>query len=258
MEKKMVFLDLDGTLLDQNNQIVPSAKESIDLLKRNGTFVAIATGRAPFMFAHIREELNINSFISFNGQYVVKEGEPVYRNPLDAESFERLNKEAGKNEHPMVYLNHEEMKANLSEHRYIHDSLSSLDFIYPKVDVSFFKRQDIYQALLFCKGTEENLYKQKFKNFEMIRWHEYSVDVIPAGGSKAEGIKQLLDHFGVDRTNAIAFGDGLNDIQMLDFVGTGVAMGNAAPEAKKAADFVTKKASEDGIAYGLKELNLIK
>lgn len=258
MEKKMVFFDLDGTLLNRDNRVVPSAKQAIRALKENGVIVAIATGRAPFMFTDIRKELNINTFISFNGQYVVKEGEAVFQNPLEPDGLKKLGFQASQNDHPMVYLDHIEMKANLAGHRYIEDSLASLNFSYPAVDPDFHKRRNVYQALLFCEGKEELSYLDHYDGFEMIRWHEFSVDVIPSGGSKAEGIKCLLKHYGIDRTNAFAFGDGLNDIQMLNFVGTGIAMGNASPEAKKAADFVTKSVSEDGIVYGLEKLNLVK
>ncbi|HET7657167.1 MAG TPA: Cof-type HAD-IIB family hydrolase [Bacillales bacterium] len=258
MERKMVFFDLDGTLLDGENRIVPSAKEAIRELKEKGVIVAIATGRAPFMFAHIREELSIDSYVSFNGQFVVKEGEPIYKNPLERDCLRKLDREAGENGHPLVYLDHLEMKANLTGNPYIKESLGSLNFSYPPVDPGFFLSRDIYQALLFCKGNDETTYREKYSSIEMIRWHEFSVDVIPAGGSKARGIKCLLEHYQVERENAYAFGDGLNDVQMLSFVGTGVAMENAATEAKQAAAFVTKSASDDGIVYGLKKLKLLK
>src|SRR5690625_6342097 len=71
MHEKIVFFDIDGTLVDDDKNIPVSAKQAIDELKRNDVYVAIATGRAPFMFEHIRQELEIESYVSFNGQYVV-------------------------------------------------------------------------------------------------------------------------------------------------------------------------------------------
>jgi hypothetical protein len=257
MEKKIVFFDLDGTLLDENKQIVPSAKQAIRQLAVEGMMVAIATGRAPFMFTPFARELGIDSYVSFNGQYVVSGDEVLYKNPLEAERLAALEHTANANGHPMVFFDHLEMKANQADHQYVARSLADLKADYPPVDIDFSRSRDIYQALLFCTSEEEELYKGADSGLSLVRWHELSMDVVPAGGSKANGIERLLHHFGIKRENSYAFGDGLNDIEMLGFVGTGVAMGNAFPETKQAADFVTKDASEEGIVYGLKALKLL-
>lgn len=257
MGKKMVFFDLDGTLLDREKRMVPSAKRAVRQLAEDGVIVAIATGRAPFMFNQFREELGIDSFVSFNGQYVVSGRSVIYKNPLPYDDLSELDRLAKGNHHPMVFMDHAGMKANCANHQYIEESLGALKFAYPEIDPHFYRNRDIYQALLFCPNVEEHRYTGKKAGIEFIRWHPLSLDVIPAGGSKANGIERLLHHFGVRREDAYAFGDGLNDIQMLQYVGMGVAMGNAEAEAKKVADFVTKDVSADGIVYGLKTLKLL-
>ena len=76
-------------------------------------------------------------------------------------------------------------------------------------------------------------YLNGFHSFDYIRWHTYSTDVVPKGGSKAEGIKRLLQRTGIDQKNTFAFGNAPKlDIQMLHFVDTGIAMGNGRKEAK--------------------------
>jgi len=115
----------------------------------------------------------------------------------------------------------------------------------------------LYQTLMFCPEEEERQYTSDYSHFGFIRWHPYSVDVIPKGGSKAEGIKKMIDRLGFKLEDVYAFGDGLNDIEMLQAAGTGVAMGNAVPEVKQHANMTTKSVEEDGIWYGLKELELI-
>lgn len=257
MEKKMVFFDLDGTLLDEKKQIVPSAKRAVQQLAAEGIIVAIATGRAPFMFTPFARELGIDSYVSFNGQYVVSGNDVLYKNPLQAEALATLEHIANANGHPMIFMNHLEMRANRADHQHVARSLADLKVDYPSVDTDFSRSRYIYQALLFCKNEEEELYEGTDSGLSLIRWHELSMDVVPAGGSKANGIERLLHHFGVKRENTYAFGDGLNDIEMLGFVGTGVAMGNAFPETKQAADFVTKGVSEEGIVHGLKALKLL-
>src|SRR5699024_9940889 len=144
-----------------------------------------------------------------------------------------------RNGHSMVFLNHQEMKANKAKDIAIEQSLAELKVTYPSVDPHFHFGRDIYQALLFCKHGEERSYNSRHDHFQFIRWHDRSVDVLPSTGSKALGIEQVLYHLGIKRENTYAFGDGLNDIEMLEFVGTGVAMGNAFEKTKKAADWVT-------------------
>ena len=83
------------------------------------------------------------------------------------------------------------------------------------------------------------------------------MDVVPKGGSKAKGIKKLIARLGFDMKDVYAFGDGLNDIEMLKEVGTGIAMGNAHEAVKMHADFVTSHVAEDGIVNGLKKVGLL-
>ncbi|MGG3466503.1 Cof-type HAD-IIB family hydrolase [Neobacillus pocheonensis] len=255
--KKIVFFDIDGTLLDHEKNLPLSTKRAIQLLKENGVFVAIATGRAPFMFESLREELDVDSFVSFNGQYVVFENKVIYENPLHEIGIEKLYQDALMNKHPLVFMNEKTMKASVQHHRFIETSMGSLNFLHPEEDARFYVNRKLYQSLLFCESQDEPLYFDAYPEFDFIRWHPYSVDVLPKGGSKAEGIKKMIEQLGFELKDVYAFGDGLNDLEMLKEVGTGVAMGNGVPEAKKLADIITSDVSNDGIWNGLKELQLI-
>ena len=78
-------------------------------------------------------------------------------------------------------------------------------------------------------------------------WWDRAVDIIPANGGKGIGIQKVLEYYHLDKSEALAFGDGNNDIEMLLSVGTGVAMGNASPQLKEVADEICKDVAEDGI-----------
>lgn len=255
--KEIIFLDIDGTILNEEKKIPIKTIAAIKQLKEKGHFVAIATGRAPFMFGEIRKELDIDSYVSFNGQYVVFENKLLYKNPLIKDELHRLHQFSDDLGHPIVFMSKETMKSNVPHHHYIEESMKSLQFSHPEHEDDFYKNNDILQSLLFMEEHEEHLYEGRFHDFDFIRWHPFSVDVIPKGGSKAEGIKKMVEALGFEMKNVYAFGDGLNDIEMIQEVGTGVAMGNASEEVKKHADFITKSVDEDGIWYGLKELGLI-
>ncbi|MCM2531239.1 Cof-type HAD-IIB family hydrolase [Neobacillus pocheonensis] len=258
MKKRMIFFDIDGTLLNHDKKLPKSTKEAITRLKELGHELAIATGRAPFMFKELREELDIDTYVSFNGQYVVYKGKPVFQNPLDQEELYHITKFAEKNNHPIIYQNHEKMHASVKSHPYIDNGIGSLKIKEKAIyDPLYYQGREIYQSLLFCMEEEEDFYRDKFKKFEFIRWHEFSMDVLPAGGSKAKGIEVLINYLNISMDQVYAFGDGLNDIEMLSFVKNSVAMGNAEQQVKEVAKYVTKNVDEDGILRGLQLVGLL-
>ncbi|MDQ0208911.1 Cof-type HAD-IIB family hydrolase [Alkalicoccobacillus murimartini] len=257
MEKAMIFFDIDGTLLDHNKELPASTKSSIQALQQAGHEVAIATGRPPFFFEDLRKELNIDSYVSFNGQYVVYKGEAIFTNPLHSASIEQLTEFAAKRNHPLVYMNHETMRSNISDHPAIEESLNSLKVRPPENDPHFHKERDLFQTLLFCTVGEEKEYVETFDAIRFVRWHPSSVDVIPTNGSKAVGIKELIKRLGFTIDQVYAFGDERNDLEMLSQVGHGVAMGNAPQVVKDAANYVTKAVDDDGIKHGLEMVGLL-
>lgn len=257
MKPKIVFFDLDGTLLDHQKKIPDSAARAVFNLQEQGIMTAIATGRAPFMHHTIRDSLGIDSFISYNGQYVVLNGNEVYKNPISIQGLEELNKKTTEHLHPVTYMGTEAMGASHSTHPFILKSFQSLKQPLPSFNPHFYKNNEIYQALLFFEKEARPTYLDDHDLFDVIQWHEHSMDVVPKGGNKAKGIQAMLQFLEMDASEAVAFGDGLNDIDMLKYVGHGVAMGNAVTEAKEAARDVTLDADQDGIAFGLKKMGLI-
>jgi Cof subfamily protein (haloacid dehalogenase superfamily) len=256
-QKKLIFFDIDGTLLDHDKKLPINTVKAINELRSLGHYVAIATGRAPFMFKDIRSDLSISSFIGFNGQYVVVEEEPLYKNPLKKSTLQKLHEQTEEAGHPLVFMNDATMKASVANHPHIHESLGTLNFTHPETDPHFYKENDVYQTLLFCEKVDESSYVDVYSDFHFIRWHHVSTDVLPSGGSKAKGIEIMMKKLGFNRKDVIAFGDGLNDLEMLEFAGTGVAMGNGVQSAKNVADIVTKPVGEDGILHGLELLKLL-
>ncbi|WP_066303510.1 Cof-type HAD-IIB family hydrolase [Bacillus sp. FJAT-29814] len=256
--KSVIFFDIDGTLLDEDKKLPRSTKEAIFTLKEMGHVVAIATGRAPFMFEDLKKELAIDTYIGYNGQYVVLEGEVLYTNPLKISSVEKLTSAALQRNHPVVYMDHEDMKANVPEHKYIKESFEFFKSTsLPTYDPHYFKGRDLYQAQLFCAEGEEKQYEQEFHDFDFVRWHPVAMDVVPKGGSKAKGISEIAKKLGFPQEHLYAFGDGLNDIEMLSMVENSVAMGNAEEKVKEVAKFVTKSVSDDGIFHGLQMVGLL-
>ncbi|OLO39313.1 phosphatase [Alkalihalophilus pseudofirmus] len=257
-KQSVIFFDIDGTLLNHDKKLPTSTKEAIFQLKEKGHIVAIATGRAPFMFEGLRKELDIHTFVSYNGQYVVLNGEVLHTNPLKISSLEKLTETALQNDHPVVFMDHEDMKANVPDHPYIEESIGTLKLdLFPSHDPNYYKGRELYQSLLFCPKGEEKHYEREYHDFDFVRWHPVSVDVLPKGGSKAIGIEKIVQKLGLPEERQYAFGDGLNDMEMLSTVKNSVAMGNAEEKVKEVAKYITKSVEDEGILHGLKKVGLL-
>lgn len=185
--------------------------------------------------------------------------EVIYKKPLSNEVLRKLTDFASTHEHPLLYMDHEDMRSNVEYHEYIDVCIGSLKVDHPVTfDPTYFEDREIYQSLLFCTEDNHQLYVDSFKDFDFVRWHQFSTDVLPSGGSKAKGIEAVIKHMGINPEKVYAFGDGLNDIEMLSYVHNSVAMGNAHESVKKYAKYVTEDVSQDGILRGLELVGLLK
>ena len=137
MEKKVVFFDLDGTLLNENKVVLESSKRAIQALQEKGIYTAISTGRSPLMFDWLLEELNISSYVSMNGQHVVFEGEEIYSNPMDPDMLHDLSTIAYRNGHGLAYSNYQNIRVNAEKHPLIYPSYEYLKIDYPLVEKEF-------------------------------------------------------------------------------------------------------------------------
>lgn len=273
--KKVVFFDIDGTLVSSQNFIPESAKRAIKELKKQNVLPVIATGRATILLEEVRKELEIDSYIAMNGQLIVIEGKPIYTNPISDTVLKRLMKQASDDRKGIVLCGTEDIYSNslisLVKRSSILKVLKNVGKLVPgKIQMSLFRRlirkppkpedyegKDICQVILEVNKQEEAVYRKNFKELHFARSNDYTVDVISSGVSKATGIERLIKELGIELKDTYAFGDSLNDLEMIQYVGTGVSMGNGWKELKQVADMITDDVSNDGIEKGLKRLNLI-
>ena len=115
-----------------------------------------------------------------------------------------------------------------------------------------------YQAVAFCTREEQQAAGEDFfPGLDILRWHPAFVDIVAPGGGKDLGMDVILEHFGIDLSETMAFGDGENDLPMLRHAGIGVAMGNAEQMVKDEAGYVTGSVDEDGILTALEHFGLL-
>ncbi|MDG0790980.1 Cof-type HAD-IIB family hydrolase [Cohnella ginsengisoli] len=251
MSYKIVFFDIDGTLLDEEKRIPEDTRLAIAELKASGIEPVIATGRAPYFFKWLLEELGIESFVSLNGGYVVYKGKELYERRIPIGDLEKLVELSGRAGHPLVFEGKATYHTNHEDDAGVWKAVDSLRVERPGFNADFWRGEGIYQVFLHCADGEEAAYLPELPGLRFIRWHPNALDVLPHTGSKAEGIQAMLDALGIKPEEAIAFGDGLNDKEMLTLVGLGIAMGNSHPELLAHADYVTARADEGGIRQGL-------
>jgi Cof subfamily protein (haloacid dehalogenase superfamily) len=258
MSYKIVFFDIDGTLVNEQKVIPEDTVRAIAELKERGVEPVIATGRAPYFIKPLAEQLGIESFVCMNGAYVVYKGTPLYKREIEKTSLEKLVAVAGSHGHSLVFEGEHAFFSNAETNAFITDSVNSLKVDQPGYNPDFWQTDGVYQVFLHCESQEEQLYEELLSELTLIRWHPQAMDVLPAGGSKAQGITALLDKLGLTVADAAAFGDGLNDKEMLEAVGFGVAMGNSHPELLPYADYVTTHVDDRGIRNGLIKAGLLE
>ena len=256
---KAVFFDIDGTLLSHRTNSVPaSALRALEALRQKGILTFMATGRHISMLRQLKalEGLQFDGVVSLNGQYCCDESGIIYHCPLETSAVAALLDYLKAHPHPCILVEADRMYINFHNalveqvQAAIHSEMPELG----NLDRGY--TQPIYQAILYM--SEENLAKlPPLPGIKLTRWNLGGADLIPAKGGKAAGITKLLEHYGIDKSETLAFGDGENDVDMFRAVGISVAMGNACAEAKEAADYVTDDIDQDGIWNALKHFGVI-
>lgn len=255
---KAVFLDFDGTLFSHHSASIPaSAYEAIDKLRENGIKVFLCTGRAPAEFKDFDlTRLHIDGRILSNGQMVFDENdELIYEQSIEGELKERVISLFNEKRFPMYMVTRDDIYLNdVNETVYeVQDAVSSG---IPRIKE--YEGEDVYMASAFFNSEEDVKTIYELSDLaEITWWHLGAVDIVPKGISKANGIDQVCKLFGITDQETLGVGDGENDIGMLKHCAIGIAMGNAAPSTKEAADYVTDDIDDDGLYNALKHYRLI-
>ncbi|MFD0770076.1 Cof-type HAD-IIB family hydrolase [Bacillus sp. CGMCC 1.60114] len=256
---KVVFFDVDGTLLSEVDRSIPlSTKEAIEKLIEKEIKVVITTGR-PYSLCEEFKTMGIDTFISANGALIKCDDSIIHKSVLSAETVQDVSDFAELNGHGISYFT--ELFAmngiGSDDERVMKVLKETLNLEqYPKKMKSL--SEEVYCICLYADESEAQKFLDRFPRLRFERFHGYVMNVLEETEvSKSVAIKKVLDYLNICKSDAIAFGDGRNDIDMLEYVGLGIAMENGEEKLKQKADFITKKASEGGIAYALKKFGVI-
>ncbi|MDA2216712.1 Cof-type HAD-IIB family hydrolase [Bacillus sp. GX] len=256
---KVVFFDVDGTLLSEIDRgMHESTKEAIQRLIDKGIHVVVTTGR-PYSLCAQFKEMGIHTIISANGAHI-KCGETViHKSVLSSEIVHDISEFAELHGHSISYFTEGfAMNGIASNSERVIQALSETLNVEKYPEKSRDLSEEIYCLCLYADEIEAQKFIKRYSALTFDRFHGYVINVLEDKKvSKLTAIQKVLDHLNICKSEAIAFGDGGNDIEMLQYVGLGIAMGNSGEELKTRADFVTKKASEGGILCALEKFHVV-
>lgn len=255
---KAIFFDVDGTLVSLRTHAVPqSTQNALARLREKGIKLFVATGRPKVMLPHIQALFPFDGWVTLNGQYCYC-GDQVLRScPMERQAVEELVSAARENSFACMFIEGEEFYTNYID-SHTRQYLVDLEIPVPPVrDITRALDHDVFQANAFLTKETERLLLDQAPHIQVTRWHPDFLDVLPATGGKDKGMDAILDHFGLKPEEAMAFGDGENDLSMLLHAGIGVAMGESGPVLKERADYVTAGVDEDGILRALEHFGIL-
>lgn len=267
--KHLIVLDLDGTLLKDNKTISSKTKKVLFKAKEAGHEVMIATGRPYRSSEMYYRELELNSpVVNFNGAFVHHPKDHnfgVHHSPLDMSVAKDIVESCNS-------FHFHNIVAEVIDDVYIHYHDEKLLEIFsygnPNIttgDLRKFLHDSPTSMLIHSEEDQVNQIRQHLAEvhaevIEQRSWgHPFPViEIVKHGLNKAVGLKRVSEYYGIPKERIIAFGDEDNDLEMIDFAGYGIAMGNAIDKVKNIANDVTYSNEEDGIGHYLNDLLNLK
>lgn len=258
---RAAFFDVDGTLIASGTHAMPGGiVEALTALRRRGVAVLLCTGRHKL---EIEEEnllpgLTWDGAAYMNGQLCEWQGHTVQENWIPAGDLRELRRFLQQRGKSCIFLEKNCMYANRVDAR-MERGQEQVGTAVPKVrGIDDLETRKIDQAIPYIAPEEEAELLARMPNCQIKRWSPFAVDLISREGGKQNGIRALCTAMGISPEETIAFGDAENDLEMLRLAGIGVAMGNALPQVRDCADYVTGTVEQGGVVEALHHFQLIE
>lgn len=262
MDIKLIAFDLDGTLLDMKHQLHDKTIEAVKKVRQKEIRTLVATGRMYCSAKPHTDKLNvIDPVITYNGALVVdpQKNEEIFHSPIPFEIAKKITKMVIENEyHLQLYIDDQLFVA---EENHFTDTYEEISGIKAQAvgDLDQFLAEEPTKMLIIEEDEDKQVEINNFliENFaeeiELSSSYPSFFEITKKGMSKAVPLKKLAAEYGLKREEIMAFGDGLNDLKMLQWAGIGVAMENAHPHLQEIADDIAPDHNELGIARYLKQ-----
>ncbi|MBR5597457.1 MAG: Cof-type HAD-IIB family hydrolase [Lachnospiraceae bacterium] len=256
---KAVFFDVDGTLVSHKSKSVPeSAKKALAKLREQGILVFLATGR------HVHElkkmpidDMVFDGYVLLNGQLCLDANKNIiFSHSFSEEDVKGLLEIFHGDEYAIVLVNKDCHYMNFVDEL----TLIGLESVSTPVPmIRAYEGEELYQATVFIlPENDEEFEKRLPPGCKLARWGSHGADIIARDGGKAVGMRFFSEFLGITSEEMMAFGDAQNDMDMLEYAGIGIAMGNAEDCLKEIANDVTTDVDADGVLNALVKYGILK
>ncbi len=261
-DRKIVFFDIDGTIYMYNKGIPKDTIQAIKQLRENGHIAVICTGRTKsIVFSEILN-IGFDGIIAGAGTYAEYNGEEIYRYVLDKDL---LNETVDAMKKHNIMAIAEGIECVCFDLERMPEKYKSVYDIYIETpgnhignieDIDEISASKLSGAAINVSDMRD--FKKEYADrFTLVNHDEDYVEMIPKGYSKAYGIEKMIKYLDIPWENTYAFGDSMNDYEMLKYVNYGVAMGNASKKFKKEMKYTTEDYDKGGIKNALERFGLI-
>lgn len=258
----IAFFDIDGTLTNSNKVLTLNTVNTLKKAKDMGIEIVLCSGRSNLYILNYANKLDANYIISSNGSliYDIKKDIKISTNTIEYECVKDIFNYASENKYACILTTFEKSYIN----NFVDDS--SIDYKDIEVElinnIDDIKKKDIYQIIIKDTNYDKMVSLEKYINtkkdvkvinytfdyLNKVKDGYYFFDIVCNSVSKGNGIKMLLSYLNLKESNAICFGDSVNDLDMFNVCGEKVAMGNAINDIKERADYITESNDRDGIS----------
>ena len=266
MKYKLLVLDVDGTLLNDNKEITPSTLATLLKVQQMGVQIVLASGRSTHGLLPVAEQLELDHYngyiLSYNGGQIFKmqTRELLFERRIDPKLIPYLEKKAVKNDFAILTYHQDTLYTNKADNKHVREEAArnkmkiketagfaaAIDFSPCKCMVV----SDDEEAL--CE-LEKHWKKRLGGSLDVFRSEPYFLEVVPPSINKADTVGVLMEALGIHPEEVMAIGDGICDVGMIQLAGLGIAMGNAQEVVKRCTDYTTTTNKEDGVAKAVEE-----
>lgn len=255
---KAIFFDVDGTLLSHNTKQVPqSTKTALKQLKEQNIKIFMATGRHNLELDNLPlEDLKFDGYVLLNGQINIDyKGKLISQQTISKRDTETLVGKFIQKDIAILFIEKEQFYINMVDEsvKAAQEAISS-----PYPTIGEYRGNPICQCCIYATKEQAEEFIKDLPDCKISQWNPYAYDILSKEGGKTTGIESILKYYGITREEIMAFGDGENDMDMLQYAKIGVAMGNAENKVKEAADYVTDTVDQDGIYKALQYYKILK
>lgn len=264
--KKLIFFDIDGTIVTDSSQghyIPDSTRTAIRTLQKNGHLCFINTGRALSELDKDILDLHMDGLVCGCGTYISYHDTVLFEKTIPFALGNRILRKLNEcrlewlleGSHTLYYSNRS-YRTRIGGFQKEHAAFClSFETVDPEMSQNL-----VFDKFCICTDETSDLshFQDTFQEeLSFIDRGRGFYEIIPAGYSKASGMKYLMDYFQIPLEDTIAIGDSTNDLPMLEFAGTSIVMGGSAPAVCEAADFVTDSITQDGLSHAFNRLCLL-